>query len=230
MFRASIYQANQAGSELPIISAARKFWDTCIGCIAQIPRFRALPSLLEPCCIARNIASLPASLLGTLLLYLLMCSEHCFLLCSARNSASMLCSEHCFYARNTAFLPDPSALCLLLWFARNPASLQAPSFRLSLIWNTCVLAAYSKSPSFSKPGMFRAYGYQQCGIKKHFKAGSVQLSKKCSGGISVIFPFWCSYSLINARQLKIFFFNYAKTWHCIWLNFPVFTTSCMMRS
>ena len=79
---------------------------TCIGCIAQIPRFRAVPSysLLGTLllCSARNIASLPASMLGTLLLCLLLCSEHCFLLCSARNtaslSASMPCSEHCFFA------------------------------------------------------------------------------------------------------------------------------------
>ena len=94
---------------------------TCIGCIAQIPRFRAVPSysLLGTLllCSARNIASLPASMLGTLLLCLLLCSEHCFLLCSARNTASlpasMPCSEHCFFA------------CFLLCSARNTASLPA---------------------------------------------------------------------------------------------------------
>ena len=157
---------------------------TCIDCIAQIPRFRAVPSysLLGTLllCSARNIASLPASMLGTLLLCLLLCSEHCFFAgLYARNIASfyallgtlllclLLCSQHCFYARNTVFLPDPSALCLLLCFARNPASLQVPSFRLSLIWNTYLLAAYPKSPSFLKPGMLRAYDYQQCGKKKY---------------------------------------------------------------
>ena len=116
-FRASVYQANQAGSELQIISAAR---NTCIGCIAKIPRFRAAPSLssllrtLLTClflCFARNIASLPASMLGTLLLCLLLCSEHCFLLCSARNSlvgTLLLCS-----ARNTASMLGTLLSCLI---------------------------------------------------------------------------------------------------------------------
>ena len=136
-------------------------------------------TIFLPCSEHCFLACLYAQL-GTLLLCLLLCSEHCFFACfCARNTASfyallgtlllclLLCSQHCFYARNTVFLPDPSALCLLLCFARNPASLQVPSFRLSLIWNTYLLAAYPKSPSFSKPGMLRAYDYQQCGKKKY---------------------------------------------------------------
>jgi hypothetical protein len=87
--------------------------------------------------------------LGTLLLCLLLCSEHCFFACfCARNTASspdcmlcympasMLCSERCFLlfsAWNIASLPASvlgtlllcSAICLLLCSARNPASLPA---------------------------------------------------------------------------------------------------------
>ena len=113
--------------------------------------------LHSPNALVPNIASLPASMLGTLLIY------------SARNiaslPASMLCSEHCFYARiiasfpasvlgtlllcsarNLAFLPDLSALCLLLCFARNPASFQAPSFRLSLQLGTHMYWLHSPNP------------------------------------------------------------------------------------
>jgi hypothetical protein len=94
----------------------------CIGCIAQIPRFRAVPSFLEPCFLARNSASLPASML---------CSEHCCFACFyARNIASLPASVlgtllPSMYARNPAFLPDPSALCLYLCSARNSASFNA---------------------------------------------------------------------------------------------------------
>ena len=66
------------------------------------------------CFYARNTASLPASVLGTLLLCRLICSEHCVILCSARNIASLsasmlptllLCSEHCFLAWSLCSMP-----------------------------------------------------------------------------------------------------------------------------
>ena len=85
---------------------------TCIDCIAHIPRFRAVPSssLLGTLllCSARNTASLPASVLGTLLPPML-CSEHCLLVC--------------FYALLGTLL-----LCLLLCSAQNTASLPASIF------------------------------------------------------------------------------------------------------
>ena len=150
----------------------------CIGCIAQIPRFRAVPSFLEPCFLARNSASLPASML---------CSEHCCFACFyARNIASLPASVlgtllPSMYARNPAFLPDPSALCLYLCSARNSASFnallgtlllcmfRASDYPCSLdhIWIGCIaqIPRFRAVPSFSKPGMFRAYDYQQCGKK-----------------------------------------------------------------
>ena len=74
------------------------------------------------CFLARNSASLPASML---------CSDHCFFACFyARNIASLPASVlgtllPSMYARNPAFLPDPSALCLYLCSARNSASFNA---------------------------------------------------------------------------------------------------------
>ena len=104
----------------------------CIGCIAQIPMFRAVPSysLLGTLllCSARNIASLPASMLGTLLLCLLLCSEHFFLLCSARNTASLPASV-------LGTLPP----CLLLCPARNITSLPASSYALLGTLLPCLL-------------------------------------------------------------------------------------------
>ena len=59
---------------------------TCIGCIAQIPRFRALPSFLVDCSEHCFYA-----MLGTLLLCRLICSEQGFFVCFyAPNTASML--------------------------------------------------------------------------------------------------------------------------------------------
>ena len=114
---------------------------TCIGCIAQIPRFRAVPSFSEPCILARNTASMHSSeqhfyaQLGTLLLCIarnnpslpvsMHSSEPCFyvqlrtlLLCLARNNTSlppsMHSSEPCFYAQLGT---------LLLCTARNTVSM-----------------------------------------------------------------------------------------------------------
>ena len=117
-FRASVYQANQAGSELQIISAAR---NTHV--LAAQPK--------SPGSELYHLSQNPVSLLGTLLL------------CIARNTASMYSSEHCFYvqlgtlllclARNNTSLPasmHSSEPCfyvqlgtLLLCLARNNTSL-----------------------------------------------------------------------------------------------------------
>ena len=83
LFRASVYQANQTGSELQIISAAR---NTHV--LAAQPK--SLGSELY------HLSWNPSSLLGTLLPYLLLCSEHCILLCSAQNPASLPDSVLCF--------------------------------------------------------------------------------------------------------------------------------------
>ena len=79
------------------------------------------------CFYARNTASLPASVLGTLLPPML-CSEHCFLACFyAQNSASMLCSEHCFFACFYALL-GTLLLCLLLYSALSPLTVSLHSY------------------------------------------------------------------------------------------------------
>ncbi len=103
-------------SELQFTKQTRQVPSTCIGCIAQIPRFRAVPSFLEPCFLARNSASFNV-LLGILLLCMFRASDY-------------------------------------------PCSLDH-------IWIGCIaqIPRFRAVPSFSKPGMFRAYDYQQCGKK-----------------------------------------------------------------
>ena len=130
-----------------------------------MPRFRAVPTFLEPCFLARNSASLPAYML---------CSEQCFFACFyARNTASsyaqlgtllppMLSSEHCFLlcsARNTALL-----LCL-----RHSQNSQVPSYTIFL--KTC---------SFH----FRCRQLSALNLKKH-----CNLTEKNSSFIEINFCF-----------------------------------------